>query len=171
MPTAETNRKLATLGIFVLPVVLVKMAGVFLGPVPAQAVTDLAPAIAAAPVGAGEEQGPDRVSEQATQYARALQGEPFGAAPLFYEFISGNGEGPIMVVGEIPPPEFEIGMILGSARGDTVLIDDQTYRVGDLLGETTWRIVDINEDQRSVTLADTETERTVTRFVKKGFEP
>ena len=167
MPTPETNRKLATIAVFVLPVLVVKAAGVFLGPTPAQAVVEIAPAVAPPPTGLDAARVSTRVSDEATAYAQTLTDQPFGLVPLYYERLEDEGAGPVLTpVGEDPPPDFAVHMILASRLGNTALIDNATYRVGDMLGDTTWRITEINAETRSVTIADTETDRTVTNTVE-----
>ena len=45
------------------------------------------------------------------------------------------------------------------------MIDGERYRVGEKLGDTGWTIIDINADERSVTIDDREYDRTRKFFV------
>lgn len=167
MLTADTKRNLAAAAVFALPIGFVLVAANMLGGGPTAAQAGPAPV----PVGtsvAGPTAGPIVTEEmkRAVEHVARLDTEPFGPTPLYYRR---RGEQPVEPSGDPslpPPPDFVVQAILASNRGNTALINDDSYRVGDPLGETGWHVADIDAIRRSVTIEDRVNHRTRTRSVE-----
>ncbi len=176
MPSNNSKRRLCDLGIFVLPVALVKIAGSLLGTggpadasaAPAPAAVDLAQQAALAAT--------SLTSEQLAlgEYISQLEQEPFGDVPMYYEPAEEIPEillteDPIMIA--VPPPSMTIQAIMSSSNGTTALINGRVYRVGDEVDESGWTIVEIDGDARSLIIQEIGTDRreTVTSGSQPGF--
>jgi len=170
MPTAETKRRIVSCVMFVLPLVLVKSAGMVLGgPGPSSAAA--APSESAAGVGAAvsprADPEPSGAEEAAVRYIASLREEPFGPSPLYFQREEATA--PEVEEGEpelTPPPEFTVQAIMASSSGNTALINGRPHRVDDPVGGTSWVIIGIDAAARSVTIEDSETGRTETRGVQ-----
>jgi hypothetical protein len=168
MASPEMKRKLTLLGVFALPVVLVKgfafMTG---GPAPVTADAALQPTVGPArPV---LTDGASAVTEEqlhAARYVAMLEGMPFGASPLFYA-ADEEGE-PVIDDDQISDvaPEYLVQAIMSSGGGrTTALIDGVAHRVGDELFESGWFIRAIDAEKRSITIELGESGRTAERVV------
>ena len=168
MIRADTKRKLAAAGLFVLPVGLVLATGAILGgpnvvrgtltPAPATVpLTKRAPGVA-----------PTEAQISAIMRVVAQRDEPYGPAPLYF-----TPREPRAFVTETGPvnPEFRVQAILASSRGNAALINGQAYRVGDALGETGWFVESIDAITRTVVARDGESDRTIEQSVElPGYE-
>ena len=173
MPSNHTKRRLSDLGIFVLPVVLVKIAGTFLGTgspsdasaAPTPVALDAIQQFAHVTTNYTEEQ------LELVEYISQLEQEEFGQTPMYYEpaeelpeiLIS---EDPILM--ELPPPTMVIQAIISSSQGATALINGKVYRVGDEVDESGWTVIEINADSRSLVIKENDSERTETVSVNRG---
>ena len=168
MPTIETKRRLAAGGMFILPLVLVKVTALMIGgtgPAQVAAAPDVADPAPLQPVMLAERAWSDE-QRAAARHIAELMDEPFGPTPLYYE-PRGRESVPIFEDPQSDPaPEFIVQAILSSAAGNTALIDGEAYRVGDVIGRTEWRIIAIDGAARSVTVLDPRTDRTETRSVQ-----
>ncbi|UCD74643.1 MAG: hypothetical protein JSV91_12745 [Phycisphaerales bacterium] len=166
MPTAETKRRMMNVAVFVLPLLLVEAAAVVIG-------TGSPRGLQAAPDGL-EEPAAVEPSLQTSQWSDAqlaaadhvlqLRSKPFGPVPLLFEISDESeipgGEG--WEAGPQPPPEITLQAILSSNNSVTALIDGKTHRIGDGIRDTGWVIIDIDSDNRAVTIRDPQTERVET---------
>lgn len=174
MPSPEAIRKLSTFGALVLPVAVVKFATVFMGQtVPAaQAASAVAVPVAnaATPVSKAKVT-PQQVA--AARYADSLRLQPFGPTPLYVEKTqtvdaaqtipplntSPNTHTPSS--GVVPAPTFTVGAVMSTSGGGRALINGRPYREGQQVHGTTWVVTTINSSSRSVTLNDSQTNRSV----------
>ena len=168
MMTRDAKRRLATIGVFLLPVVLVKVVAAPMGhrgPAAAEALNTPTPVVAIPGVAA-----PPQWSEQqraAAQHVAYLRTQPFGPTPLYYDTPpappppDGGGSSNSL-------PEVVVQMIMSSASGDLVLINGQRYRTGERLRDTGWIVSEINASSRSVTLKHPASDRSVVVSVRDG---
>ena len=168
MPTNETKRRLAACGMFVLPLVLVQATAVLLGggspaPVAAAPQPVIPPALFPA-------QGPPSASSESgralAEYVRALRDQPFGPVPLYYPARDDGSAAPESGPAIEAAPEWRIQAVMAAASGNIALINGKARRVGDIVGESGWVIVEIDPQTRSVTIEDPRTHRRDTRSVK-----
>ena len=168
MFSGEMKRTFTMLGVFALPVVLVKgfafMSG---GPAPASAEASLTPAVAPAEKNAAGYGAPMTESERhAAQYAAQLRSMQFGATPMFYASTEAVTE-IVEETADDVPPECLVQAIMGAGAGrTTALIDGNAYRVGDELAETGWFIREIDAATRTIVIEQGETGRTAQRTVE-----
>lgn len=166
MLTAETRRRLVIIGMFLVPVALVKATAVFYGsgsPAGAEAasvsLTPVDPSVASdrsPTLSAAESEAADRIAE--------LYQQPVGASPLLHDVRSPEqvDEQPV----DPGSPNLLVQAILASEQGNTALINGKMYRVGDVFDGTDWQVREINNTTRSVTIVNTTTGREITRAVK-----
>jgi hypothetical protein len=154
---------MTAIGLFLLPVGLVKLTGLYLGqqgPSAAQAAEadPSAPAANAAPTKA-----PTWTTRQveAGKYIASLRGKSCGPTPFLYE--ARDPQSTAVTVSSDPVPigtpttdvsKYTVQAILSSSMGTTALINGKPYRVGDTIRESSWVIQTIAADTRSVTLRD-----------------
>jgi hypothetical protein len=139
------------LGVFLLPLILVKSGVLLIGDPPQEAV-----ASGGAMVDPGaviEVFTPEWSLEQvaATHRVVELREEPFGESPLLHPRKISDID-PIQTVENptITPPTVSVQMILRSRRGNVALINRKRFRVGDAIGEDGWFIEKIDAVTRSV---------------------
>ncbi len=167
MMVRDFKRSLLALGVFLVPTVLVKVAGLLAG----QGGTQNA-------VARGEKGATDPVSPvqlyvaewpadqlAAAKYIAALREQPFGPSPLLHQVTPKLGINPdIPETGPqvVPPPNVTVQAILRAAGGNVALINRKRYREGDRLEDEGWIVKVIDPDSRSVLVVhpDTNTELT-----------
>lgn len=151
--TASTPKsRLMGLGVFLLPLLLVKGTALMVGQTP-QGASASGTAGGSTPAGVIETYTPDWSLEQiaASHRVDTLRNLPFGESPLLHarrvEDVVIDPIDPRPTV--IKPPNVDVKMILRSSRGNVALIDGKYYRTGDSLGDG-WIIEDIDPLTRSV---------------------
>lgn len=160
---------LQSIGIFLLPVILVKAAAFILGaPGPRQSsaaiAADAQPALAinaiAAPATVTQQQ------QETLQRIDDLRSLPFGDSPLYYppaEAAPVQSAVETVSIGPAPAPAFTVQAILVRSTGNLALINQRSYTVGDTLHQSDWVVSEINGDTHSVTITQPATGRTATR--------
>lgn len=169
MASTDTKRKLAALGVFAMPLLLVMGAKSYFG-------TGGPKAAQATPI---EEVAPDKPKKNAVKaptyterqlaaarFADSVRTQPMGASPFFFESrATSTPDQPVEVdpvTFEPGVPKFTVQAILASSSGKTALIDGKACREKDKVRGTDWEVVSIDADGRSVTLRDTTRDRTIT---------
>ncbi len=166
MMTRDAKRRLATIGVFLLPVVLVKVVAapmVHRGPAAAEASNTSTPVVAIQRVAA-----PPQWSEQqraAAQHVAYLRTQPFGATPIYYD----RPQPPSDRSGSSNDvPDIVVQMIMSTESGNLALIHGKRYRTGDRLRDAGWLVSEINASSGSVTLKHPASDRSVVVSVRGG---
>ncbi len=158
MLTHKAKQKLSVMCAFGAPILLVKMATVMSGGSWLQG--------ASAGMSTGEFAIPDFVPSSAPEYSpaqlasesriRELNGTSFGPCPMYYNVVietNDEGEPEVVVVPDVPRVfVIKVQAVMGSSKGATALINDRMYRVGNLIGESDWRITSMSAEQRTVSV-------------------
>ncbi|MHC4948045.1 MAG: hypothetical protein ACYTG1_07260 [Planctomycetota bacterium] len=161
MVSPETRKRLGSLAMFVVPVLLVKAAGVLLGgggPVGAEAaaVPDAIPPVVlpeAAPASWTPEQ------EAAAAHVTGLAGRAFGPTPMYYEpRVAVHADDPppvtpVTPVASVDGPAVQVTAIVETDREAQAFIGGRWRRVGDRLPGGEWEITGIDCARRTVTVA------------------
>lgn len=171
MMTIENKRRLMRIGVFLIPVVLVKGASFFssaASPTGAEAAQALAP-VPETPVDAASNDAISQERRDAAVKIAALYKQPFGETPLYFD-IREPAPGDNQAV-KIDPgaPALIVQAILASSSGggrDTALINNKMYKVGDEFEKSGWFITAIDNKSRAVTLKDSKSDREVTVNVR-----
>ncbi len=163
MMTRDAKRRLAAIGVFLLPVVLVKVVAAPMGnrgPEAAEASNTSTPVVAIPPVTVAPQWSEQQ--RAAAQHVAYLRTQPFGPTPLYYD----------------PPPDrigssdtfghVAVQMIMSTASGDLALINGKRYRTGDRLRDAGWIVSEINASSGSVTLKHPASDRSVVVSVRGG---
>ncbi len=163
MSAHDPKVKLMGLGVFILPLILVKGIALLGGEPPQGAV---ASGSGATTVNGGVIKifTPRWSVEQiaASQRVAELREVSFGESPLLHARMIGDTvirPGPFIIT----PPNVSVRMILRSGRGNVALIDRKRFRVGDPLGEDGWFVEEI--DARSVSIVHRESGKKATLVV------
>jgi hypothetical protein len=170
MPSAKLNRRLWAIGVFILPVVAVKIAAVMLGgqsPQSASATPAENP-----PMNATSRPAVVNWTERqlaAASHIANHRGQPFGENPLLYQEEPKPIEVEVQPVPvdiepvETPEPEikFTLNAVMSGSRGKTALIDGRPYREGERIKGTDWDVQAIDCDHRIVTLFNPAKQRTL----------
>lgn len=172
MPSPEAHRRLWSAAMFVLPVVAVKVAAALLGG-SAPSAAKAGPVVGDPAAAVGDKTGAARIEwtasqHQAAEHVRELSSTPFGPAPMFY------AAKPQMVVSQPQPevaapqpeapviPEFTLHAVMTASGDNKAVINGHLCRVGDKVGDTGWRVREIDIDRRKVTLSDGSKELVIT---------
>lgn len=161
---------------FVLPILFVKGATLFMGDsAPQTAIASVAPKAqpiaATTPVAAAPKMSEKQIT--AASYVESLRQHSFGPPPFLFERSNSAPkveETPTDVdpipdsIG--PMPTFTLSAVMSAASGRRALINGTPYREGDTISDTTWVIDAIDINTRSVTLRDTNSDRTTTVAVE-----
>ena len=169
MPSVKFTRRLWALGIFVLPVVAVKVAAIMMGsdaPQSASATPAENP-----PIGPSSRPAVVKWSERqlaAAAHIASTHGASFGANPFLYveepkPVIEDKPVIPVEIVPQEQEPDatFTLNAVMSGSRGRTALIDGRPYREGDRIKDAPWAVQAIDCDQRQVTLFNAARQRTV----------
>ncbi len=166
MMTRDAKRRLATIGMFILPVVLVKVVAVPMGhrgPAEAEASHTPTQVVAIPRVAAGPQWSEQQ--RAAAQHVAYLRTQPFGPTPLYDDRPqpppdrSGSSDN---------VPNIVVQMIMSTASGDFALINGKRYRTGDRLRDAGWIVSEINASSGSVTLKHPASDRSVVVSVRGG---
>ena len=165
MATAETKRRLMNAGMFILPLFLVKGAGVMLSTGGPRGVEAAVSGAEETPVIQTPIAAPQWSEAQlaVADYVQQLHDTPFGAVPLF--FPQDQPEPAEIIQAELglqPPPEIVLQAILASANSATALIDGKPHKVGDEIRDTGWVIIEIDPELRAVMIQDPQGDRVET---------
>ncbi len=165
MLTNKMKRRLTAAAVFVLPVLLVKIAAFLVGqgePSSAAATAQLVTSAAAGTLTTSE-QAPRTVPLTVVEHIAWLRRQPAGATPLYHRRAKVRPRGK---TSKDPVPEFVVQAIMVAPSGNTTLIDGKVRRVGEKLGATGWRVVEIDGRVRSVTIEQTSTGQRIERSVR-----
>ena len=170
MASDQVRRRVIGLGVFVLPMVLVKVAGALLGGGPEDADARSIPPPpthrTAPPVPPPDWSWSDQ-QVAAAEYVAALRSRSFGDAPFYYRKKAPDpGDGVIEVPVPDLLPDVEVQMILSAPSGNRALINGRPYGVGDLIDGIGWFVQEIDGMKYSVVLEHPETKRRTTIKVK-----
>ena len=153
MAIRNLRQKMLRLGVFLLPVIVVKGVGHILGaPGPADvAAATIDPAITE--VVHSTPPTPNWSPDQLGAAARieAMRTEPFGRNPLFYE-PSVTIVDPTPVPHNDPVLNVRLQAIFSSPSSVTALINGRPYRVGQTIKGSSWRVESIDGDARTAVL-------------------
>ncbi len=167
MLNSERKRQVVVLGVFLIPVALVKGTSLFCGvgsPAGASAAINAVQAIDTN-VAATNTQRWSTDEKAAAARVTQLYESPFQTTPLYYDTIEDAGENPVASV-DPSLPTMIVQAILAGANGSTALINNKAYRVGDVFEETSWSIIAIDNDSHTVTLKNTNTGKTADAAVQ-----
>ncbi|MCZ6735675.1 MAG: hypothetical protein O7C65_07800 [Planctomycetota bacterium] len=166
MMTRDAKRRLVTIGVFLLPVVLVKVVAAPMGhrgPAAAEASNTPTPVVAIPHVTVAPQWSEQQ--RAAAQHVVHLRTQPFGPTPLYYDPPQ-------------PPPDrsgssntlghVTVQMIMSTASGDLALINGKRYRTGDRLRDAGWIVSEINASSGSVTFKHPASDRSVVVSVRGG---
>jgi hypothetical protein len=160
MRRGKLRQRVIELCVFIMPIVLVKVAAVTIGSDVAEADATGDGASTKVPLitGQGAAAWP-RFQRDAAEHAKALHSEPFGATPLYYQ---PRGAAPVTPV---PTPEDQIDVsltgIMLTRQGSIALMEGRAYRHNMRLEGKPWRITAIDHDRRAVELTHVDTGRVV----------
>jgi len=166
MLTTERKRRIVIIGMFRVPVGLVKGTAVFYGagaPAGAEAATSKLTPVEPADV-ARQSSAWSPQHRAAAERVAALCQQPVGPSPLLHNVSADDGTGSHAV--EPGAPNLLVQAILASPEGSTALLNGRMYRVGDTFDGTDWKVTAINNESRSVTLTNTSNGNEITRAVK-----
>ncbi len=156
------------LGVFLLPLILVKGSAILIGQPPQGAVATGGGAIT---VNSGviEIFTPHWSLEQIAAMHRVeeLRELSFGESPLLQARAISDIDpiDPHDRTPTITPPEVSVQMILRSRRGNVALIDRKRYRAGDAIGADGWFVEEIDGVARSVLIVHRESGKKATLVV------
>ncbi len=154
---SDRNRKIKSIAVFALPVVLTKLVAVVLLDVPAKAGADLVPAVAATTVPRLDgSRDWTAVQKAAAAHIVFLRTQPFGPTPLLHGDVN-------VVVDRTPvnpqsAPHATLGAILDAGPDSVAYFDGKRHKVGDPLLGSAWTVHEINGAARSVTVRHRDTE-------------
>ncbi len=163
------KRRMIGLGVFALPLVLVKVAGVLLGGVPEDAGAGLIPpppTHRTAPLVPTPDWSWSEEQLSAAEYVTAMRSRSFEDTPFYYRTRAPDPGGVIEVPVPDLLPDVELQMILTSETGGRALINGRVYRVGDMIDGIGWIVKEIDGITYSVVLEHPETGRRTTVRVR-----
>ncbi len=171
MAIPDIKKHLPAFAVLALPLIVVKVAAGLLGR-PAPQSADAAPAVAAAtPAQAVAKPAPWTEKQTvASKRIESLRKETFGPPPFL--FIKAEPPPPdtnthptpdvVIPTNGITIPKFVLGAVMAGSSGQRALINGKSYREGDTIRDSSWKVTAIECSKRSVTLTETKTERTIT---------
>ena len=183
MLTPDQCQKLVAAAFFALPLITVKVVDITLsegGPAPVSAAQPAA-AVPAAPA-ALRTGHPALAPRPAT--ANAYTDRPsrtaFGPNPFYYIPVAADSRRESPVPHPPTPPrksaegssssfaqgDFAVELIMSQPNGDLAIINGETYRVGQQIGQSPWRLISVDSNSRSVALENAQTGQTLTRTVE-----
>ena len=171
MASDQVQRRAIGLGVFILPIVLVKVAGALLGGGPDDAKGGVIIPRPPTPRTAPPVPAPDwSWSDQqlaAAEYVAAMRSRSFEDTPFYYKKQAPD-TGVGVIANPVPDlqPDVEVQMILSSPAGSRALINGRPYSVGDLIDGIGWIVREIDGKKYSVVLEHPETGRRTTIKVK-----
>jgi hypothetical protein len=177
MPSPEVKRTMLALGLFLMPAILVKTTGLYLGrsgPVEAQAASNDPAAPSTVPSKAIKplEWTPRQIA--AGKYIESLRDAPMSATPFLNDarieavpIKASAAQESVIDKSMTPPPKFALQAILASTSGQTALIGGRPYHEGDKIkGAAGWIVQSISVESRSAILKDTVHNRVITITVE-----
>jgi hypothetical protein len=168
MARNSTRRKLGGVGVFILPVIIVKATGVLLTPAGVSAF-DGAGISGANGTQAGLHGGAHKFSKRqlaAARYVKELAGESFGESPLYYDPNRPVIEDTTITTDPVTnDPVFKVTAVMNAGETDLALIDGELLEEGDTLRHGRWEVTLIDQDTRSVTFAEVDGDKTLTQYV------
>jgi hypothetical protein len=168
MLSSDVKWKATSIAVFVLPFALVTvMASVLSAPMSASSHAAVGPDPDLIDGLVWKPKWTDR-QYKASEHIALLNATSFGPSPLYDR--AGRGEVQIDLAAPAPidAPEFVVGAILHSRRGDVALINGRPYREGDIVAAAGWEVLAIDGKARSVTLQDPISKNSVTRLVRQS---
>jgi hypothetical protein len=167
MLSRKLRRRLLTVAVFILPVVLVKVTGALLGggPVEARATTGDEAATAEPPSTVAQVTFTDR-QHAAARRAQQLAATPFGRNPLYYPEPEPAADEPasVPVPDPVDPERPTLRAIVVTSGVATALINGRWLRVGGV-ADGGWIVAAIDAHERSVTLRRADSGESISLFV------
>lgn len=162
MLSAERQRRLVEVGVFALPIVLLRVTAMMFGGQPETA--DAGQSTREDPIVEAVAQPVfvwDREQIAAAEHVRALREEPFGVSPLRYRRAvpTQADPAPEVVTG---PLRVRLSGIIDGTNGAVAFVDGEPRRVGDTVEEHRWEIIAIDVEQRLVRFRHTSSADEVT---------
>ncbi len=154
-----------TIGVFLVPLILVKGAAMMM--TEPRGASGSTATVARPPdlpkLGAYT---PEWSEEQLAVARRVeeLRHMTFGPSPLLHSVEEAQPTEPVRRT-EVVPPGFAVQAILRSASGNLARIGRRVFREGDELGDTGWTVMDIDAETRSVRIVHVATETEATLLV------
>jgi hypothetical protein len=171
MPNREQKKALTSIGMFVLPVVIVKLTAAMLGapgpmhaeasqPTPSNEPASAPPPLVKPIVWTAQQLA-------AAAHVEQLDSQPFGPSPLYYEPVPEEAPAPAAAPVKDNIPAFTLKAVMGTSRGSKAIINGKPYSAGEVVRGTEWLVESIDCDDRSVVLKDGNSGRTLTIGVEK----
>ncbi len=159
--TREMKHSLTGTAAFaILPLLLLLKTTIALFGGPSSVQATIQPTLVIDPSGSRAPQEPWTEQQRAAaDHIEFLKDQPFGPSPV-YRPAAPITPDQTPVVSRPDLPTVRVQMIMASASGSVALIDGKRYGVGDLLGETSWIIVNIDADALAVTFRHARTGQT-----------
>jgi hypothetical protein len=171
MPNLDQKKALASVGMFVLPMVIVKLIAAMLGAPGLTRAEASQPTESTEPTNAPPT-AVNPIAWTAQQLAAAahveqLDSQSFGPSPLYYEPVSEEAPAPAAAPVKDNTPAFMLKAVMGTSRGSKAIINGKPYSAGETVRGTEWLVESIDCDARSVVLKDGNSGRTLTVNVEK----
>jgi hypothetical protein len=149
--TRNARRKLFTLGVLLVPALLVKGTAFLMGNPVARSVsaaeeTKTSDAAAITPL-KKVEASPQQ--KRVAAHIAMLRQQAFPPSPMYYNVTE---EGTHVEATEFYTSDVHVQAVMGSASGHSALINRKVYKVGQKIGATAWIITNINPETRTVTI-------------------
>lgn len=175
MLSPDAMRRCSSFGLFVLPILAVKIAGMLMGG-SAPSVGGVAAAVTD-PTAADTTPATTKVEwtadqRTAAEHVRQLAGTPFGPAPMLYT-AKAVVEAPKEPEPQPEPqkdpeiPAFALHAVMAAPSGNKALINGRLYQVGQRIQGTNWTLRELDTENRSVVLAEDGSKRTVNLSVQR----
>lgn len=159
MPSPEMRKNLASITIFTLPVIVVKLATMVLGGPASTSAQDPGLELVAGdgtPVPTNKVAAWSEDQLAAARYIDALRSQPFGATPLLHDTQEPElvPDPEIIPVEPVSDVKFVLQAVMSGERGDTALINGRPYRKGDQIRGTRWSVISIDSSNHIATLKE-----------------
>ncbi|MCI0363378.1 MAG: hypothetical protein L0Y44_07780 [Phycisphaerales bacterium] len=166
MASHDFRANLASIAIFTLPVIVVKLTTAFLNNAsPTQVLgSTVEPVSGSAVVSAAKAATWSDAQLAAARHIETLRAQPFGPTPLYHEVVQtpvDTTPPPVVVVPPRIKAYFVLNAVMSGDRGETALINLRPYRAGDQIADTGWVVESINSSRRTAVLREPATGETM----------
>ena len=151
----DAKRSILAVGVFLVPMILVKGAALLIGQGGLQRATAKGPHPPDDPTAVLKPYVAVWPAEQlaAAKHSAWLRGQPFGSSPLLHQVIARVGFTPdehATGTQPVPPPNVVLQAIMRTPGGNIALINRKRYHEGDPLDDKGWVVKTIDPESRSV---------------------